>query len=69
MAVLADKSVVGERLRALRGSRTQKEVAEALGVTMMAISLYESGERMPRDEIKVKLANYYKKSVTSLFYT
>lgn len=69
MAILADKAVVGERLKALRGNRTQKEVAEALGVTMMAVSLYESGERMPRDEIKVKLANYYKKSVTSLFYT
>lgn len=69
MAILADKAVVGERLKALRGNRTQKEVAEALGVTMMAVRLYESGERMPRDEIKVKLANYYKKSVTSLFYT
>lgn len=68
MAILAEKTVVGERLRALRGNRTQKEVAEALGVTVMAISLYETGERMPRDEIKVKLANYYKKSVTSLFY-
>lgn len=68
MAILAEKAVVGERLRALRGNRTQKEVAEALGVTVMAISLYETGERMPRDEIKVKLANYYKKSVTSLFY-
>ena len=68
MAILAEKAVVGQRLRALRGNRTQKEVAEALGVTVMAISLYETGERMPRDEIKVKLANYYKKSVTSLFY-
>lgn len=68
MAVLADKAVVGKRLRALRGSRSQKEVADALGVTVMAVSLYEAGERMPRDEIKVKLANYFKKSVTSIFY-
>ena len=68
MAVLADKAVIGERLRSLRGSRSQKEVADALGVTVMAVSLYEAGERMPRDEIKVKLANYFKKSVTSIFY-
>jgi len=68
MAVLADKAVVGERLKALRGSRSQEEVANALGVTVMAVCLYEAGKRMPRDEIKVKLANYYKKSVTSLFY-
>ena len=69
MAVLADKAVVGERLKALRGSRPQKEVADALGVTAMAISQYEAGDRMPRDEIKVKLANYYRKSVTSIFYS
>ena len=69
MAVLAEKTVVGERLKALRGSRSQKEVADALGITAMAISQYESGDRMPRDEIKVKLANYYKKSVTSIFYS
>lgn len=69
MAVLADKAVVGERLKALRGSRSQKEVADSLGVSAMAISQYESGDRMPRDEIKVKLANYYKKSVTSIFYS
>ena len=67
-AILADKATVGKRLKALRGSRSQKEVADALGVTVMAVCLYETGERMPRDEIKVKLANYYKKSVTSLFY-
>lgn len=69
MAVLADKAVVGERLKALRGSRSQKEVADALGVTTMAISQYETGDRMPRDEIKVRLANYYKRSVTSIFYS
>lgn len=69
MAVLADKAVVGERLKALRGNRSQKEVADALGVTTMAISQYETGDRMPRDEIKVRLANYYKRSVTSIFYS
>jgi transcriptional regulator with XRE-family HTH domain len=59
---------IGERLRALRGERSQKEVAEAVGVTVMAVSLYESGERIPRDEIKLKLAKYYDTDVNSLFY-
>ena len=68
-ATLASQTVIGLRLKVLRGRRSQKEVADAIGVTTMAISLYEAGERMPRDEIKVKLANYYKKSVTSIFYT
>ena len=49
-----DAAKIGERLKELRGSRSQKEVADACGVTDMAISLYESGERIPRDEIKRK---------------
>lgn len=59
---------IGERLRALRGERSQKDVAEAVGVTVMAVSLYESGERIPRDEIKLKLAKYYDTDVNTLFY-
>ena len=64
-----DSKKIGERLQRLRGSRTQKEVAEAVGVTPMAISLYESGERIPRDEIKVRLANYYKRTVNFIFFS
>jgi DNA-binding XRE family transcriptional regulator len=43
-------------------------VAEAIGVTTMAISQYESGDRVPRDEIKIKLAKFFKKSVEELFF-
>lgn len=64
-----DSKKIGERLQKLRGSRTQKEVAEAVGVTPMAISLYESGERIPRDEIKIRLANYYKRTVNFIFFS
>lgn len=34
-----DSKKIGARLRALRGERSQKEVADAVGVTDMAISL------------------------------
>ena len=47
----------GERLRELRANRGQAEVAEAIGVSTMAISQYETGKRIPQDKIKVKLAN------------
>ena len=63
-----DSKVIGARLRELRGNRTQKEVADACGVSDMAISLYESGERIPRDEIKIALAAFFKKSVDSIFF-
>lgn len=63
-----DKEQIGSRLKTLRGSRSQQEVAQAVGVTPMAISLYESGERIPRDEIKVKLAEYFQTTVNAIFF-
>lgn len=63
-----DSKIIGERLVALRGSRTQNEVSEALGISISALGMYERGERIPRDEIKIKIATYYKKSVQSIFF-
>ena len=65
---MPDRAVVGERLRTLRGSRTLSEVSEALGVSEMAVSLWERGERTPSDDMKVKIAAYFKRSVMSIFF-
>lgn len=59
---------IGERLRRLRGDRTLKEVSERVGISESALSMYENGARIPRDEIKIKLANYYKKTIQSIFF-
>lgn len=59
---------IGEKLVELRADRSQDEVAEAVGISRSALSMYECGERVPRDEIKIKLAKYYKTSIESLFY-
>lgn len=67
-STLMDRKAIGERLRRLRGSKSQKEVADAIGVTPMAVSLYESGERIPNDSMKIKIANYYNRSVAFIFY-
>lgn len=64
-----DRAKIGERLRKLRGSRSQEEVADAIGVTSAAISQYENGERIPRDEIKKSLAEYYKRTVNFIFFS
>lgn len=64
-----DRKVVGDRLRTLRGSRTLEDVANAVGVTSMAVSMWERGERAPSDEMKIRLANYYKKSISSIFFS
>lgn len=59
---------IGERLIMLRGNKPQSEVAKAVGISNSALSMYECGERIPRDSIKVKLANYYGKTVQSIFF-
>ena len=64
-----DAQTIGERLRTLRGPRTQKEVGDAIGVTAMAISFYERGERVPADDIKVALARYFNSTVEAIFFT
>ncbi len=63
-----DNLKIAENLRNLRGDKSQREVADAVGVTAMAISLYESGERIPKDEIKVRLAKYYNTTVDAIFF-
>lgn len=49
--------------------KTQAEVSEAVGISVSTLSNYEQGTRIPRDEIKIKLAQYFKKSIEDLFYT
>ena len=58
---------MNEQLIALRGDRSQEEVAKALGISVSALSMYEQGNRIPRDEIKIRMADYYGISIESLF--
>ena len=59
---------IGSRLTELRAGRSQMEVAEAIGITQAALSMYERGERVPRDELKIKLADFYGKTVSDIFF-
>ena len=63
-----NQTLIANRLKAYRGSMTQKEVADAVGVTAMAISQYEKGERIPRDDVKVKIAKLFNKTVDEIFF-
>ena len=64
-----DRKVVGQRIKNLRGDRSRTEVAKALGVTTMAIYRYETGERTPPDAMKVAMAEYFGRSVESIFFS
>lgn len=63
-----NKKKIGETLIMLRGKRTLAEVADALNISISALSMYERGHRVPRDEVKQRIARYYKRSVNSIFY-
>ena len=58
----------GAKLKELRGAKTQQEVADGIGITKSALAMYERDERIPRDEVKVRIANYYGVSVLFLFF-
>lgn len=60
---------IAEKLIELRGEMTQKYVAEKIGITTSDLSNYENGIRVPRDEIKVKIAKFYQKSIEEIFFT
>ena len=63
-----DAKKIGEKLKELRGKRTINEVAQALEISPSALSMYENGERVPRDVIKIKIADYYETPITDIFF-
>lgn len=46
---------------------TQQEVADKTNISISMLAMMENGYRRGSDETKIKLANFYKKSVDSLF--
>lgn len=57
----------GVRLMKLRGITPIREVAKAVGVSPGAYCMYESGKRNPRDEVKIRIANYFGVPVGDIF--
>ncbi len=64
-----DKKKIAEKLRALRGTKSREEVAFNCGITAAAITNYETALRIPSDDVKIKLARFFGKSVQEIFYT
>lgn len=63
-----DRKKIGQRLVKLRGDKSQEQAAKDLKVTYTSYRKYESGERIPRDELKIKIAKYYGKTVQEIFF-
>ena len=63
-----DKKLIANRLVNLRGKKSRESVAKSCGISVSALAMYENGNRIPRDDIKMRIAKYYDCSVESIFF-
>ena len=68
MTAFVGKKEMGKRLVKLRGNKKPSVVARAIGITQSALSNYEAGIRVPRDDVKADIANYYGTTVQAIFF-
>ena len=64
-----DRSKISENLIRLRGKKTQADVAELIGIGQSTYAMYETGKRVPSDDVKIKIAKLYKRTVQSIFFS
>jgi len=63
-----DAKKIGQKLRDKRGEKTLWQVAKETGLAQSTLTMYETGRRVPKDDIKVMLAGYYGTTVQDLFF-
>ena len=65
-----DAMQIGNNLKELREkhNKTLDEEANDLGISQSAVCMYETGKRIPRDEIKIRIAEYFGVPVESIFF-
>jgi putative transcriptional regulator len=60
---------VAENLINLRNGRSREEVAKSSGnPSISTLQMYENGQRIPRDNKKIKLAKFYGVTVQTIFF-
>lgn len=64
-----NKVEIGRKLRELRGDQNIETVASSLEISQSALRMYERGERIPRDQVKVKLSRFYGVPVEQIFFS
>jgi putative transcriptional regulator len=57
---------IGRNVRRLRGDRSLREVAEAVGTYPINISRIEAGEALPRADLLIRLAEWFEVSLDEL---
>lgn len=59
--------MVRERLIELRGNRSRREVATALGITKQMLGAVERGDRTPSLPLAKKIAQFYRVPMDAVF--
>lgn len=59
-------TITGERIKELRGKKSQDQCSKELGISRGALSFYENGERKPDAEILFKMCEYFSVSADYL---
>ena len=61
---------IGSTIKALREEKgeTAEALSDALNISNSAIAMYETGKRIPRDEIKIRIAEHFHVPVESIFF-
>lgn len=65
-----DAKEIGAKIKKLREEKreTKRQLAKATGCSYSSICSYEYGDRIPCDEVKVKLARHFGVSVEKIFF-
>lgn len=60
----------GAKIKKLRESLglTQTQLAEQIGVSVSSICQYESGDKIPRDKVKMRLAEVLGRTTNYIFF-
>lgn len=56
-----------KKLRKEKGM-TQRELGEKIGMSQIAISLYENDRRVPKIRVAQKIANVFDKNIEDIFF-
>lgn len=66
-----DAKKIGQKIKALRESKniSREKFANSVNISTSALSMYETGQRIPRDEVKLRIARYLETSIENIFFT
>lgn len=61
---------IGSRIKTLRENKniSREDFCNAVNISLSALSMYETGQRIPRDEVKLRIARLLDTTIETLFF-